>query len=361
MATGLDHDDDSDADTATDGMSAPDIDDRVVLRSEVTPPPISGGTLALVDASHVIASDPDRDRVFIVAIEHGASASVVELESGDEPGRVVVDAQGLAHVALRGGSAIATIDPATATVIARHASCVNPRGLAIDEANARLWVACADGDLIEHELGGPMLARTHVVPDLRDVMLLQDGRIRVTRFRSAQVMDLDGGLPTYVTGPSLSGERSAATAWRTRMLANDGWVMVHQSHSRTPIETTVHDAYGGSSGDPCGPLVQTVVTTYHPIAGTRSTPAISSATLPVDVAVSPGGGRFAVAIAGQSDPDSPTMPQRTSVLLLPSDLPPDEGQCGHQPTSIVVDGQVTAVEFLSEDLVIAQSRERAGL
>ena len=37
----------------------------------------------------------------------------VPLQPGDEPGRLVEDAQGLVHVALRRGAALVTIDPAT--------------------------------------------------------------------------------------------------------------------------------------------------------------------------------------------------------------------------------------------------------
>ena len=57
------------------------------------PPPISGGTLLVTGDGHAIASDPDRDRIFVVEL---ATRSVREIEvpARSEPGRAVEDDNG---------------------------------------------------------------------------------------------------------------------------------------------------------------------------------------------------------------------------------------------------------------------------
>jgi hypothetical protein len=70
----------------------------VVVASK-PPPAISGGTLT-VEGTTAIAADPDRDRVWLVSLEDSSVREVV-LNENDEPGRVVTDDSGRAHVALR--------------------------------------------------------------------------------------------------------------------------------------------------------------------------------------------------------------------------------------------------------------------
>src|SRR5688572_5296823 len=71
--------------------------------------PISGGTLAISDAGIAVASDPDRDRVFLVDL---ATERVTPIDTPPraEPGRVVIDASGRAHIALRAAGEVLSID-----------------------------------------------------------------------------------------------------------------------------------------------------------------------------------------------------------------------------------------------------------
>ena len=99
-----------------------------------TPPPISGGTLLVLrDGRTAVASDPDRDRIYVVDLDpEGVRATVMLPEPVAEPGRVVEDTDGRVHVALRGGRRVATIDPRDGRLLARRALCPAPRGLAFD-------------------------------------------------------------------------------------------------------------------------------------------------------------------------------------------------------------------------------------
>src|SRR5258708_901413 len=83
-----------------------------------TPPPpwgvpISGGTMIVTHDGHAVIADPDRDRILSVDLASQTVVNEVALNAGDEPGRLVEDAAGRIHVALRRGGAIVTLTDAT--------------------------------------------------------------------------------------------------------------------------------------------------------------------------------------------------------------------------------------------------------
>src|SRR5260370_825349 len=91
------------------------------VHADSPPPAISGGTLALVSGDLAVVSDPDRDRILVADLFAGGGVSEIALQPHDEPGRIALDDAARAHVVLRGGGAIVTVDLASATVIARRA------------------------------------------------------------------------------------------------------------------------------------------------------------------------------------------------------------------------------------------------
>src|SRR5215211_8645301 len=87
-------------------------DTRTPLSAATKPPPVSGGTLLVVRSGRfAVASDPERDALVVADLGAGTIARTIPLEKGDEPGRLVEDAAGRVHVALRRGGAIVTVDP----------------------------------------------------------------------------------------------------------------------------------------------------------------------------------------------------------------------------------------------------------
>ena len=82
------------------------------MKAAVPPPAISGGTLRILPDGHTaVAADPDRDQVYVVDLTKRAVTATFKLSPGDEPGRVVIDGVGRAHVALRRGGALVSFDP----------------------------------------------------------------------------------------------------------------------------------------------------------------------------------------------------------------------------------------------------------
>ena len=117
----------------------------------------------------------------------------IELQSGDEPGRLVEDSAGKVHIALRRGGALLTIDPRAGAgqIIARRPACAAPRGLAYDAASDRVHLACAGGELVTFAAAGGAALRTlQLEGDLRDV-IVQGSQLLVSRFRSAELLTLD--------------------------------------------------------------------------------------------------------------------------------------------------------------------------
>ncbi|HVU50628.1 MAG TPA: cytochrome-c peroxidase [Polyangia bacterium] len=339
-------------------------------------PPLSGGTLAvLADGKTAVASDPDRDQVYVVDLGGGTVRAAV-LQPGDEPGRVVEDAAGRAHVVLRRGGAIASIDPATAAIVARRPVCSAPRGIAYQAtggpANDVLEVACAGGELVTLPAGGGAALRTVMLErDLRDVVAGPNGTLLVSTFRKAQalVVGADGKqISALVPGagpvPSVIGppqNMTPSVAWR--MVPYDttvgSVVMLHQ----TGVTDMIDPAAGGYAGvKGCGGIVQPGISVLAPGA---SPPPVAGGlgdlSVVVDVAVSPDKTRIAVAAAGNNQiPGQPTLVE-SDVAHMTEDaaMSPCTGGVGAVPNAPV--GQVVAVAYSQSGELFAQTREPASL
>lgn len=284
---------------------------QVTVVSKVRPPPISGGTLLITqDGARALVSDPDRDRLVLVDLASQDVVARIPLQAGDEPGRAVLDDAGRAHVALRRGGAIVSIDLADGAVVGRRDVCGAPRGIAhfapAEGGDATLIVACAGGELVE--LGAApdsaILTATTIEPDLRDVVVKGDGtragrRLLVSSFRSAHVLAIGPdnkvereSAPSAFQAQSTGRTFSPTVAWRL-VDTSDGALMIHQRSATVPIEIEPEqpDGYGGTSFD-CGSTIVNAATTHFDSEGEALTAAqrggVGALLLPVDVAVQPG-------------------------------------------------------------------------
>jgi hypothetical protein len=323
--------------------------------------PISGGNLLVTaDNSHAFVADPDRDRVLDVDLTSQATVEI-PLTAGDEPGRLVEDAAGRVHVALRRGGALVTIQGDQ--VIARRALCAEPRGLAYEAATDLVHVACSTGELVSlPAAGGAATRNVFVDRDLRDV-LVRNGTLYVTRFRSAQLLQLDdtGAIVARVTPPTVQRidfgnedgggdpvddgsddgavDAIAAVAWRTIALPDGTFMMSHQRQLQTILSTVVHGGYGaGGCGGPVEPDLSIIdgsnsITPMIPIDGDA---------LPVDLAINTDGSELAVVYAaGQVTVRvgmSAIMPDTGApmTVICPDNVDPGTGGDGGGPASPVV-------------------------
>ncbi len=387
------------------GVELP-TDEREPVTREVPPPPISGGTLLIArDGRTAIAADSDRDRVVFVDLKEGKVLGQVTLDSGAEPGRLIEDADGRVHVALRGSGKLASIDVATRELIEERAVCGSPRGVAYDASQDAVHVACLQGDLVTLPAAGGKAARTlNLGTDLRDIVMTGD-RMRVTRFRSARLFELDAdgaqvgdhALRTVQerTFDRFDGSEKTRTfeptlARRAVALGDDSTVVLHE---RAMIDTIELDdphaaatddadlppppemfpggesAYGSAGG--CTSIVQTAVSVVDGDGKVRHSFSLAGATLPVDVAVSPDKRMVAVADAGRRDMFAPSrsfvdgsVGGGLSVLSLvdgtsmtDSDTLSDTCAFGEVP----VEGQPVSVAFTPDGALIVQSREPSQL
>jgi mono/diheme cytochrome c family protein len=354
------------------------------VAAPATPPPaISGGTLlALSDGATAVASDPDRDRVYVVDLAHNAVRATIELAPGDEPGRLVEDAAGRVHVALRRGGAVVAIDPAAGAVLGTRAVCAAPRGLAYDARADLVHVACASGELVSLPAAGGPIARTVTLErDLRDVVVAGDHLV-VSTFRRADVLVLDGGGAVSRRLAPAAGARQTRSfglrtvtpevAWRmipTSRLsgrAAGGVALLHQTAFADPIDDTVKGStpptyYGG--GDGCDAVVSAGVTVLVPGGEeVRVAPALASVSLAVDLAVSPDGRHAAFAVAGNA------YARTSSVVSVSMDYITGAGEAepggclpSGTPMQGNVVGEVVAVSYRPDGVLLAQTREPAAL
>ena len=222
-----------------------------VTVADRAPPPISGGTLLVTrDGTHAVAADPDRDAIYVVDLTKHAVSAAVTLFTGDEPGRVVEDGAGRVHVALRGGGALVSIDVAKGTVLGRRSVCPAPRGVAWDSAADVVWVACATGELVSLPAAGGSATQSLVVErDLRDV-IVRDGSLAVSQFRSAQMLNVDatGKVTRRDQLPSPISTFSPHVVWRSVAGPSGTVVSVHQIESLQSIATHAMGGYGGGCG-----------------------------------------------------------------------------------------------------------------
>ena len=274
----------------------------------VAPPAVSGGTLrVLADGTTAVAADPDRDRIYVADLPSRTLKLAIDLMAGDEPGRVIEDAAGRVHVALRHGGALLTFDPATGTILARRAVCPAPRGLTYDPATDLVHVACHDGELVSLPAGGGAAVRTlQLDSDLRDVVV-SGSDLLVSRFRAAQLLTVaaDGTvsnrveLPAFSSGEARAGQLfTASVAWRTLPLPGGGVAILHQRGLVDPVQP-VAGGYGGL--DPCDAIVHPAITTVSADGTTTASgPALAGLVLAVDMAIAPDGQRLAVISTGNS-------------------------------------------------------------
>jgi hypothetical protein len=344
-----------------------------------SPPPISGGTLlALSDRTHVVASDPDRDRIYVVDLGSKV-VSTIQLSPRDEPGRLAEDADGQVHVVLRSAAAVATIRASDAVLMAKRPTCASPRGITYDEAGDRLLVACDTGELVSmrSDLVRGITPIGTFGTGLRDVVVVPgatgadvDRKIYVTRFRTAELLSLDATgkqldlfQPRDVLTPqtpSASTSTEATLAWRMLPPAAPGQlpVMIHELASSGKVATTPggYGNVGGGGGGPGAPAGCNTGGGIVSVAISSGNVVIAHApqqlALPVD-AVRTSSGGFAVVAAGNAH--TPALPQ--VFMLEGNGCPPTptDANLGH------VSGEPIAIARLADDSLLVQSREPATL
>jgi mono/diheme cytochrome c family protein len=288
------------------------------------PPPISGGTLAaLRDGETAVAADPDRDRIFVADYARETLLAELPLEPGDEPGRVIEDADGRVHVALRRGGSIITLARDPWRIAGRRPVCPAPRGLAQDSQQGLLHVACADGQLVSlaPEPAGAVVRRLQLDPDLRDVVV--DGEVLlVSRFRSAEVLTIDRGgavvarqvppdrtthrftrSPDPRTGGSREAHMVSSVAWRLVGLRPGQAVLLHQR----ALDDEVGAEPGGYGGNGCsGGVVESAVSGVGPLASPNPGAVLGpNVTLAVDLAIAPD--RYKIAVVSPANVKSSRM------------------------------------------------------
>ena len=347
------------------GPGSPRPDFGATVTQANAPPSLGGASLVLSDDGNVaFATDPDRDRVAVVDLTT-KRARFVRLQVGDEPGRIVTDGSKRVHVVLDRAGSVATIDSASATVIARRAVCAAPQGIARD--GSTLYVACTGGEIVSSPT---VLARGE--RDLRDIVIAGDSLL-VSRLRSAEVLRIrkvDGALVSRAVRPRLGFERvEPFVAWRMVPSGSGGAMVVHQMARAAQVDVQAPNAY--ASEQPCGGSVATAITSFEPTSSSDALvpvphTLIGEAVVPVDIARSPSGRQWAVIAAGNGHTAS--LPQVHLIKALGS------GEACQAPlrkfdsngTRIgaglgAVDGQAVAVAFRPNESIVVFTREPAAL
>jgi DNA-binding beta-propeller fold protein YncE/mono/diheme cytochrome c family protein len=343
----------------------PQPDFGPTVSREPSPPALGGATLIVArDGTSVIATDPDRDRVAIVDLSTEA-AKLVELEPGDEPGRLVEDGAKRAHVVLDRAGAVATVDLVTGNVLARRPVCAGPQGIA--EKSDRLYVACSGGEIVAlptDPTGSPEVF-VRIDRDLRDVVAI-GADLLVSRLRSAEVLRvrLAGGavvsraLPSSDLHSPTGGMLDPFVGWRLAPSGTGSAVLLHQMARAEVVDVERPQAYGAL--DPCGGSVVSAITSFEPDPSSNALVPIphqlvGHGVAPLDIARAHDGTHWAVIAAGNAH--TRELPQ---VQLIDTATGP--GGCSISVPSVTSpDGQAVAVAFTPTDTLVVLSREPAAI
>jgi len=280
----------------------------------VAPPPISGGTLAVMPDGTIVAADPDRDQLYVVPPSD--KVSTLALEAGSEPGRVVAGRPGRAFVALRRKPQVLELEVSSASIVARHDVCALPRGVAWSAERSTLYVACAGGELDRLSWSDPRAVRRttlHVAPDLRDVVETKNG-VLVSTFRKAELFEVGLDDSTRrVQGPVSSDFGTPRVAWR--MTTGRGHIlMTHQLETTRPLGTAActdspdgmepltPGVEPGGYGGMMPAVTSAVAELGQPAESFGGSPSLLVVgALPVDTAASVSGDKLAVVAAGSGE------------------------------------------------------------
>ncbi|MFT3773776.1 MAG: cytochrome-c peroxidase [Minicystis sp.] len=266
-------------------------------------PPLSGGTLIVLrDGKTAVAGDAERNQLYVVDLAGPEVIATVPLDDADEPGRMAEDGAGHVHVAMRRGGLL-TIDPRSGKKLARRDVCPAPRGIAYDASVDGLHVACVGGELVTLPAKGGAPSRTlQLDRDLRDVVVA-DGKLYVSLFRSAKVLEVspDGAVTARHALKGIT-DFSPAVAWRMTAVPGGGVAIAHQraKTSQIVLSSAPTVPYYDANWDGCeGAVVQSTVSrlTGDGVVSAAG-PRLPGAALPVDIAFSPDGSRVAVIAAG---------------------------------------------------------------
>ncbi|HEV7559505.1 MAG TPA: hypothetical protein VGO00_28710 [Kofleriaceae bacterium] len=346
-------------------FQGPQPDFGPTVTQPTAPPAISGGTLAiLANGTTAVVSDPDRDHIYVADLTSATKLADIALQPHDEPGRIVEDAAGRVHVVLRGG-ALATLDPTTWTIATRRSVCPAPRGVAYEAATDLVHVACAGGELVSLPAAGGDATRTvHLDLDLRDVVVHQ-GHLVVSTFRSANLLTLDAsGQVTArnaarwfmaTEGAHFEDSFEPGAAWRIATTSDDKLYMLHQRALAGVVEASSHGGYGGA--DPCGdPIVHAALTPIDDTAD--ATPVVMGAVVAVDFAFAHTTDQIAIVSAGNSKVPGTS----TIVMVSKSEVHGGGGGCiGDVGRFSNNSDEPVAVAFTPDDHLVVQSRQPATL
>jgi hypothetical protein len=344
--------------------------------------PISGGTLLVTrDGTTAVAADPDRAAVFLVDLATRGVRSV-PVEANDEPGRVTEGPAGTVFVAARRGGVVLAVNTALGAVTGRFPVCNAPRGMAYDAASNVLHVACRSGRLVSLDAAtGALAGALELEDDLRDVLLV-DGGLVVTRFRSAEILHIVNGVITGRGKPPAMAVRVPSVVFRGAALPNGRVLLAHQVESTAPLGTGFGAYYGGgcSGGGVVEQVLSLVSVDGTPLPGASTSQrviapggafpivsqVIGGALGPLDLAVSPDGARFAVVATGNSWTVKSELPTVYAMSTSVSDESPPpalgQGTCtGTATFARYLLGEPTAVAFDPNGRYLVQSREPATL
>ncbi|MEM1413280.1 MAG: hypothetical protein AAGH15_00180 [Myxococcota bacterium] len=344
---------------AIDVTAPPEVpDDAEVVLADVPPPPLYGGTLTLsADRRRALAARPRADRVHVVDVLgfRRDAVATLDLPSGSQPWRSVAVADGWVLSLRDHGVARVRFTASSRLELAWLVTVPGAvRGVDVDPVAGEVWVATAGGELASLALADGAALTTHVlVPDLRDVVVGEDGDVFVSRFRSTEVLRVrDGVIAQRALFPAGLDGRAPRVAWRMRRDGEGRLVMLRQLHlqalasSAEPRPPSSGYSRRVTSGGTRGPTVARpqVIRFDDALDFLGEEPRVSATAFAVDMATGTRGDAIALAVPGDA-----------TVLVLDDTGTHSSPALNQTGSRLGERGLISSVAFRSEDDVVYQT------
>lgn len=266
------------------------------------------GSLAVVSDPEGAQSDGRAPKVWIVNLNPNSSRSV-SLPDGARPGAIELTPNGHAWVLLEGSGGVAVIETTTARITGYYPVCRAPVDLAL--GGGAVWVACMSGEVVRVAGETNTIYR---VPGVPTRIAASGDRVYVALSDASVVQVYEGNMHAAVkvpqqnltpTGSSPTVRRVAnANSPRRLVPVGGGVALLHQQSVEGELidpQAPTPSPYSGGPPTPTScptPATRDAVTTTDDVDLGFRPPVTTGTTLPIDIAVAPGGNAIAIADPG---------------------------------------------------------------
>lgn len=329
------------------------------------PRPLEGGGLTTYNGGEtLIATDPDRDKVWLIDVASSRVEASIQLPDFAEPTKVEVDGEVIIVLEAGRGEIVRLAKQGeTWDVALTRSVCSDAKDIAIDAAAGYVLVSCESGSVVKLSLDtGTVVETVELTPGLSDIAI--DGEDwYISKLRTAEVLVVRNGVVAETLRPTTPEGVEPAVGWRMINHPEGGVLLTHQlARSGTSVEVT--DKKTGYAGFGKCKVSISPIGVSHLVAGEEAKGGhpIGNVVLPLDIAVAPDGFDYRFAVAGGGHRNTvedlnPAVVVDTQATMLGLGRDFSDAVCAARGERGNDGRQITSVTFVDGDRLAYLSRD----